>query len=72
MARNDITGKAIKTSPQNPDYSIGWERAFGKKTAADWVFFCEEHEKLTMEVSEDVLNSKMLLSYREFKELLKI
>jgi hypothetical protein len=35
-AVNDITGKVIKTSPQNSAYSEGWERIYAKKTAHEW------------------------------------
>jgi hypothetical protein len=35
-AVNDITGKVIKTSPQNSAYSEGWERIYAKKNAHEW------------------------------------
>lgn len=37
MAVNDITGKVIKTSPTNSQYADGWDRAFAKKTAHEWM-----------------------------------
>ena len=37
IARNDITGKVIKTNPQNKSYSEGWDRVFAKKTAHEWL-----------------------------------
>jgi hypothetical protein len=37
MAVNDITGKVIKTSPQNSLYADGWERAFARKSAHEWL-----------------------------------
>jgi phospholipase C len=36
MARNDITGKVIKTNPQSQAYADGWERIYAKKTAYEW------------------------------------
>jgi hypothetical protein len=36
-SRNDITGKVIKTNPQNSAYAEGWERIFSKKTAYEWL-----------------------------------
>jgi len=30
-ARNDVTGKVIKTNPASSDYRDGWDLAFGKK-----------------------------------------
>jgi hypothetical protein len=37
MAINDITGKVIKTNPTNSKYIDGWDRAFAKKTAHEWM-----------------------------------
>ncbi len=37
MAINDITGKVIKTSPQNSAYSDGWDKVFAKKSANEWL-----------------------------------
>jgi len=37
MARNDITGKSIKTGPQNKQYSSGWDKIYAKKTAHEWL-----------------------------------
>jgi len=37
MAINDITGKVIKTSPQNSTYAEGWEKVFAKKSANEWL-----------------------------------
>ena len=34
---NSITGKVIKTSPQNSAYSEGWEKVFAKKSANEWL-----------------------------------
>ena len=36
-ATNPITGKEIKTAPQNSAYAEGWERIFAKKSANEWV-----------------------------------
>lgn len=37
MATNDITGKVIKTNPQNSAYAEGWERIYAKKSAHEWL-----------------------------------
>lgn len=37
IARNDITGKVIKTNPQSKQYADGWDRIFAKKTAHEWL-----------------------------------
>ncbi len=37
MARNDITGKVIKTNPQNSAYAEGWDHIFAKKSAHEWL-----------------------------------
>jgi hypothetical protein len=42
MAYNDITGKAIKTTPQNKQYSSGWDKIFAKKTSHEWLKELEE------------------------------
>lgn len=34
---NPITGKVIKTNPQNSAYAEGWERIFAKKSAHEWL-----------------------------------
>lgn len=36
-ARNEITGKVMKTSPQNSKYAEGWDRIFTKKSAHEWL-----------------------------------
>ena len=36
-AINPITGKQIKTNPQNSTYAEGWDRIFAKKTAYEWL-----------------------------------
>ena len=37
MSYNDITLKAIKTGIQNKAYNEGWDKAFAKKTAHEWL-----------------------------------
>lgn len=36
-ARNDITGKVIKTNPQSTAYAEGWDKIYAKKTANEWL-----------------------------------
>lgn len=37
IARNDITGKVIKSNPQTKAYADGWDRVFAKKPAHEWL-----------------------------------
>ncbi len=37
IARNDITGKVIKTDPLTRAYSDGWDRIYAKKPATEWL-----------------------------------
>jgi hypothetical protein len=37
VSYNDITLKAIKTGIQNKAYNEGWDKAFAKKTAHEWL-----------------------------------
>lgn len=36
-AINEITGRVIKTNPQNSVYAEGWERVFAKKSTHEWM-----------------------------------
>lgn len=36
-ARNEITGKVIKTNPQNSAYAEGWDKIYAKKSAHEWL-----------------------------------
>jgi hypothetical protein len=36
-ARNDITGRVIKTNPTTSTYAENWEKIFAKKTAYEWL-----------------------------------
>jgi hypothetical protein len=36
-AINEITGKAIKTSPQNSTYAENWDKIFAKKSSNEWL-----------------------------------
>ncbi len=44
IARNDITGKAIKSNPQTKAYADGWDRIYTKKPATEWL----EEENIQM------------------------
>lgn len=37
MAINEITGKVIKTNPQNAKYAENWDKIYAKKTAHQWL-----------------------------------
>ena len=36
IAKNDITGKYIKSEPPNQAFRDGWDNIFAKKTPKDW------------------------------------
>ena len=50
MAYNDITQKAIKTVVQNKSDNEGWDKAFAKKTAHEWL---KEMPEVIRIVSDD-------------------
>jgi len=41
-AINEITGKAIKTSPQNSKYAENWDKIFAKKSSNEWLKECQD------------------------------
>ena len=62
IARNDITGDALKTKGANDDYRAGWDRIFGKKEEAPQPAHVEvkpepkiEVQKLDHDAAEDAL-----------------
>lgn len=70
-ARNDITGKVIKTDVPNKAYDIGWDRAFSKKTSHYWL---ETMPDITLEDAigwneETTLDTP--IKYKEFLERLE-
>lgn len=49
VARNDVTGDAIKTKGASQAYSAGWDAIFGKKAEAE-----KKDSKDSKEVKETV------------------
>jgi len=41
VAKNDITGKFIKSDPPNKLYSDNYDKIFSKKTPAEWAKFVD-------------------------------
>ena len=41
VAKNDITGKFIKSDPPNKLYSDNYDKIFSKKTPAEWAKFAD-------------------------------
>ena len=63
IARNEITGKCIKTNPQNAQYAAGWDRIFAKKNISEWVRDLDGVEIL----SEIDMGQK--ISYTEYRKI---
>lgn len=57
IAQNDITGQYIKSRPSTKTWNENYDRAFSKKTAADWAY---------LDKVEGVYDDVDLISYREF------
>lgn len=37
IAKNDITGKYIKSNPPNAKYTNNWDKIYAKKNAHEWL-----------------------------------
>jgi hypothetical protein len=61
-ARNDITGAEIKSGILSADGRNNWDKAFSKKSVADWLHY---EENVTVIVADDTL-----ITYKQFCELL--
>lgn len=72
-ARNDITGKVIKTNPQNSSYAEGWEKVFAKKSAHEWL---ENMDIMIIDPDgwryDDGVTMDTPISWKEFQERLNI
>jgi hypothetical protein len=60
--KNDITGAEIKSGILSTEGRSNWDKAFAKKSAADWLHY---EENVTVIVADDTP-----ISYKEFCELL--
>lgn len=61
-ARNDITGAEIKSGILSAEGRANWDKAFGKKTIAEWLLY-EKNPILI--VADDTP-----VSYKQFYEIL--
>jgi len=41
-AINEITGKVIRTNPQNSKYAENWDKIFTKKSSNEWLKECAD------------------------------
>ena len=62
IAKNDITGRFIKSEPPNSNYRDGHDAAFGKKPLREWL----EGEEIGSEIDLDTL-----VGYSEYLEILR-
>jgi len=60
-ARNDITGAEIKSGILSTQGRDNWDKAFAKKSVADWLR-CEDNH------TSDVVANDAPVSYKEFCE----
>jgi hypothetical protein len=61
-SKNDITGAEIKSGILSSEGRSNWDKAFSKKSVADWLHY---DENVTVIVADDTP-----ISYKEFCELL--
>jgi len=61
-ARNDITGAEIKSRSLSAEGRDNWDKAFTKKTPAEWLRY-EQNDTLLLAVDTPI-------SYKEFCKLL--
>jgi hypothetical protein len=62
IAKNDITGRYIKSEPPTSSYRDGHDAAFGKKPLCEWL----EGEEISSEIDLDTL-----VGYSEYLEILR-
>tara|TARA_R110001606_G_scaffold381370_1_gene542547 strand:+ start:573 stop:809 length:237 start_codon:yes stop_codon:yes gene_type:complete len=61
IARNEITGKFIKTDPPNRQYLDNYDKVFAKKTVHEW----NEYVDAKLELDEAEADAPAI-SYKEF------
>ena len=61
IAKNDITGRFIKSAPPTANYTANFDAAFKKKTLREWYV----GEDIVFNDTDD--KSESLVSYSEFK-----
>lgn len=64
-ARNDITGAEIKSGILSNEGRNNWDKAFAKKSVADWLHYEDNNNAA-------IIANDTQVSYKEFCELLNI
>ena len=64
-ARNEITGKFIKTDPPTKLYADNHDKIFASKPATEWITFADHKEHSLDNFTGDVNES---IKYKVFKE----
>ncbi len=59
VAKNDVTGKFIKSDPPNKLYLSNYDKAFSKKTPSEWGKY------IGIEIDSDITE---VITYKKFKE----
>jgi len=62
IAKNEVTGKFIKTDPPTKKYLDNYDKVFAKKLPAEWAKALEINEEFDSEVE---------ITYKEFLNLIK-
>ena len=68
-ARNEITGKFIKSDPPTKLYADNHDKIFAKKPATEWITLEEHQDKSLDSFNGDVSEA---IKYKEFKERMGI
>tara|TARA_B110000858_G_scaffold143513_1_gene163008 strand:- start:253 stop:474 length:222 start_codon:yes stop_codon:yes gene_type:complete len=63
IAKNEVTGKFIKSDPPNELYISNYDKAFAKKTPSDWAKY------VGVEIDSD---STEVITYKKFKEVFEV
>jgi hypothetical protein len=74
-ARNEHTGDLIQTKPSTKASRRGWDRAFAKKTAQEWIEF-EDNQVIVYDPDgwrcDDGVTLDTPISYKEFMRRLNL
>jgi hypothetical protein len=66
IAKNEVTGKFIKTDPPTKKYIDNYDKVFAKKLPGEWAKALEINEEINEE-----FNSEEKITYKEFLNLIK-
>ena len=68
-AKNEITGRFIKTDPPTQLYADNHDKIFATKPATEWITFADHKEHSLDNFLEDVdVVTTTPIKYKEFKE----